>query len=126
MGESVSNWLDKVEYRISTVKKIKRIKEEIEVIEETVDELVEVTDMVVEIIDDESKVTVTSCVSCLRDQVKVVKLYHQKSEDELNDSEEKWEDYLDGIDTLKRLIKDLNKDVEALENNENVSEEKVD
>merc|ERR1711915_126390 len=111
----------------STVKKIKTvnqkkeelksIKEEIEVIEETVDELVEVTDMAVEIIDDESKVTVKSCVSCLREHVKVVKLYHQKSEDELNDSEEKWEDYLDGIDTLKRLIKDLNKDVEALENN---------
>merc|ERR1712130_670629 len=62
--ETVSNWLDKVEYRISTVKRIKTvnqkkeelksIKEEIEVIEETVDELVEVTEMAVEVIDDES------------------------------------------------------------------------
>merc|ERR1712130_762605 len=111
--ESVSNWLDKVDYRISTVKKIKTInqkkqelksiKEEIEVIEETVDELVEVTEMAVEVIDDESKVTVTSCVSCLKDQAKVVKLYHQQSEDELSDSEDRWEEYVEGIKTIERL-----------------------
>merc|ERR1712106_907496 len=134
--EYVSNWLDKVEYRISTVKKIKTvnqkkqelksIKEEIEVIEETVDELVEVTEMAIEVIDDESKVTITSCVSCLRDQVKVVKLYHQQSEDELSDSEDKWEEYVEGINTIERLIKDLRKQVDVLENNDNISEEKVD
>eukprot|EP00092_Neocalanus_flemingeri_P025196 GFUD01027327.1.p1 GENE.GFUD01027327.1~~GFUD01027327.1.p1 ORF type:complete len:2646 (+),score=708.19 GFUD01027327.1:241-8178(+) len=134
--ESVSNWLDKVEYRISTVRKIKTInqkkqelksiKEEIEVIEETVDELVEVTEMAVEIIDDESKITVTSCVSCLRDQVKVVKLYHQQSEDELSDSEEKWEEYIEGMNTIERLIKDLRRDVDELENTDSISEEKVD
>merc|ERR1712013_172153 len=134
--ESVSNWLDKVEYRISTVKKIKTvnqkkqelksIKEEIEVIEETVDELVEVTEMAVEVIDDESKVTITSCVSCLNDQVKVVKLYHQQSEDELSDSEEKWEEYVEGIKTIERLIKDLRSEVDKLGKNDNISEEKVD
>merc|ERR1712142_1119837 len=134
--QSVSNWLDRVEYRISTVKRIKtvnqkkeelkNIKEEIEVIEETVDELVEVTDMAVEIIDDESKVTVTSCVSCLRDQVKVVKLYHQQSEDELSDSEDRWEEYVEGIKTIERLIKDLRSEVDELGNSDDISEEKVD
>jgi len=134
--ESVSNWLDKVEYRISTVKKIKTvnqkkqelksIKEEIEVIEETVDELVEVTEMAVEVIDDESKVTITSCVSCLNDQVKVVKLYHQQSEDELSDSEEKWEEYVEGIKTIERLIKDLRSEVDKLGKSDSISEEKVD
>eukprot|EP00091_Calanus_sinicus_P009808 TRINITY_DN22794_c0_g1_i1.p1 TRINITY_DN22794_c0_g1~~TRINITY_DN22794_c0_g1_i1.p1 ORF type:complete len:231 (-),score=45.02 TRINITY_DN22794_c0_g1_i1:379-1071(-) len=82
--------------------------------------------MAVEVIDDESKVTVTSCVSCLRDQVKVVKLFHQKSEDELSDSEDKWDEYIAGLNTIERLVKDLRKEVDILESNDNISEEKVD
>merc|ERR1712227_1096682 len=130
--ETVSNWLDKVEYRISTVKKIKtvnqkkeelkNIKEEIEVIEETVDELVEVTDMAIEVMNDEAKVTITSCVNNLTEHVKVVKLYHQQSEEELTDSESKWEEYLDGVKTVNSLIQDLKKEVEKTES---ISEERV-
>ena len=60
-----------------------------------------------------------------REQVKVVKLFHQRSEDELGDSEERWEEYLEGVNTITRLIQDLRKKVEALESDENISEEKV-
>jgi len=56
----------------------------------------------------------------------VVKLYHQQSEDELSDSEDKWEEYIEGINTIERLIKDLRKDVNELENTDSISEEKVD
>ena len=133
--ETVSNWLEKVEYKICTVKRVrsvnqrkeelKNIKEEIEVIEETVDDLVEVCEMSAQVMDDEANVTVTSCVMSLKEQVKVVKLFHQRSEDELGDSEERWEEYLEGVNTITRLIQDLRKKVEALESDENVSEEKV-
>ena len=133
--ETVSNWLEKVEYRIVQVRRVrsvnqrkqglKSIKEEIEVIEETVDELIEVCEMSAEVIGDESNVTVTSCVLSLKEQVKVVKLFHQKSEDELGDSEERWEEYLEGIQMISRLIQDLRNKVDALETEDDVSEEKV-
>ena len=134
--ESVSDWLDRVEYKISTVKRIKtinqrkeelkNIKEEIEVIEETVDELVEVTELAVEVLNDESKVTITSCVQCLTENVKIVKLQRQQSEDELSDSEEKWDEYLEGVKTVGGLIQDLRAEVERIENKDDVLEEKID
>merc|ERR1712032_10559 len=131
--ESVSDWLDRVEYKISTVKRIKtinqrkqelkNIKEEIEVIEETVDELVEVTELAVEVLNDESKVTITSCVQCLTENVKIVKLQRQQSEDELSDSEEKWDEYLEGVKTVGGLIQDLNAEVERAEDKDDVLED---
>ena len=134
--ESVSDWLDRVEYKISTVKRIKtinqrkeelkNIKEEIEVIEETVDELVEVTELAVEVLNDDSKVTITSCVQCLTENVKIVKLQRQQSEDELSDSEGKWEEYLEGVKTVGGLIQDLKAEVEKVENTDEVLEEKID
>merc|ERR1712079_742477 len=126
--ETVSNWLDKVEYKISTIKRIKTInqkKDEIEVIEETVDELVEVTDMAVEVMNDESKVTISSCVNSLSEHVKIVKLHRQQSEDELSDSEDKWDEYLEGVKTVSNLIQDLRTEVEKTESSDNVLEEKV-
>ena len=133
--ETVSNWLDKVEYKISTIKRIKtinqkkeelkNIKDEIEVIEETVDELVEVTDMAVEVMNDESKVTISSCVNSLSEHVKIVKLHRQQSEDELSDSEDKWDEYLEGVKTVSNLIQDLRTEVEKTESSDNVLEEKV-
>merc|ERR1712227_1049913 len=101
---------------------LKNIKDEIEVIEETVDELVEVTEMAVEIMNDEAKVTITTCVNNLTEHVKVVKLHHQQSEEELSDSESKWEEYLDGVKTVNSLIQDLKKEVEKTES---ISEERV-
>ena len=134
--ESVSDWLDRVEYKISTVKRIKtinqrkqelkNIKEEIEVIEETVDELVEVTELAVEVLNDESKVTITSCVQFLTENVKIVKLQRQQSEDELSDSEEKWDEYLAGVNTVGGLIQDLRSEVERVKNKDDVLEEKID
>merc|ERR1712045_486984 len=133
--ETVSNWLDKVEYKISTIKRIKtinqkkeelkNIKDEIEVIEETVDELVEVTDMAVEVMNDESKVTISSCVNSLSEHVKIVKLHRQQSEDELSDSGDKWDEYLEGVKTVSNLIQDLRTEVEKTESSDNVLEEKV-
>ena len=126
--ETVSNWLDRVEYKISHVRQIKtinqkkaelkNIKDEIEVIEETVDELVEVTDLAVEIMEDESKVTLTSCVNSLTDHVRIVKLHHQQSEEELSDCEDKWEEYLAGVATVKELIRDLRSQLEQVENSQ--------
>ena len=134
--ETVSDWLDRVEYKISTVKRIKtinqrkeelkNIKDEIEVIEETVDELVEVTELAVEVLNDESKVTITSCVQCLTENVKIVKLQRQQSEDELSDSEDKWDEYLEGVKTVASLIQDLRAEVERVENTDDVLEEKID
>merc|ERR1712045_25606 len=133
--ESVSDWLDRVEYKISTVKRIKtinqrkeelkNIKEEIEVIEETVDELVEVTELAVEVLNDESKVTITSCVQCLTENVKIVKLQRQQSEDELSDSEEKWDEYLEGIKTVGSLVLDLKTEVARTEGADGVLEDKI-
>ena len=135
MVETVSHWLDRVEYKISTIKKIKtinqkraelkNIKEEIEVIEETVDELVEVTDLAVEIMNDEAKVTVTCCVNSLTDHVKIVKLHHQQSEEELTDSEDRWEDYLAGVATVKELVTDLRTSLQQVEESEEISPEKI-
>ena len=127
--ETVSRWLDNVEYKILKVKKIKsiqkkkqelkNIRDEIEVIEETVDELVEVTEMAVEIFNDEARVTVSSCVDCLREQVQTVKLFHQKSENELEESEEHWEEFLAGVEMAEHLINDLRTAV----HNQNVKDE---
>jgi len=127
--ESVSKWLDNVEYKILKVKKIKsvqkkkqelkNIKDEIEVIEETVDELIEVTEMAIEIFNDETRVTVSSCVDCLKEQVRTVKLFHQKSENELEESEDQWEEFLTGVDMAEQLISDLKSAV----HNQNVKDE---
>ena len=133
--ETVSKWLDNVEYKILKVKKIssiqkkkqelKNIKNEIEVIEETVDELVEVTEMAVEIFNDEAKVTISSCVNSLKDQVRVVKLFHQKSEEELEETETHWDEFMEGVKMVESLVKDLQKTIEDLKVKDEASEESV-
>ena len=131
--ETVSKWLDNVEYKILKVRKIssiqkkkqelKNIKNEIEVIEETVDELIEVTELAVEIFNEESQVTVSSCLNLLKEQFKIVKLSHQDSENELEESEEKWDEFLDGLQMVESLVKDLRNNVGSLKEKDEVSEE---
>ena len=133
--ETVSKWLDNVEYKILKVKQIssveekkhelKNIRNEIEIIEETVDKVVEVTEMAVEIMNDETKITITSCVDSLREQVRTVKSFYQQSEEELEVSEDQWEDFLEGIKMIESLVKDLKSTVETIEEKDEVSEESV-
>ena len=55
----------------------------------------------------------------------MVKLHHQKSEEELSDSEDKWEEYIEGIKTIQSLIKDLQQEVTNVENSEVDLDEKI-
>ena len=131
--ETVSKWLDNVEYKILKVKQIsstqekkielKNIRNEIEIIEETVDKVVEVTEMAVEIMNHET--TITSCVNTLREQVRTVKSFCQQSEDELEISEDNWEEFLEGIKMVESLVIDLKTTIKDLEEKDEVSEESV-
>ena len=133
--ETVSKWLDNVEYKILKVKQIsstqkkkqelQNIKNEIEIIEETVDELVEVTELAIEVFNDETIVTVSTCVHSLQDKFKVVKLFHQKSEEELEGDEEGWDEFLEGIKMVEYLLDDLNKKVDEIKVKDEASESSV-
>ena len=133
--ETVSKWLDNVEYKILKVKQIsstqkkkkelQNIKDEIEIIEETVDELVEVTEMAIEILDDETVVTVSTCVHSLQEQIKVVKLFHKQSEEELEGNVEEWDDFLEGIKMVEYLLDDLNKKIDEVKTKDVASEDSI-
>jgi len=128
---TVTEWLETIEYRVCTIKQttsmdrrieqIHSLSEEVRVVEETLHTLEEVTEMAVEVVNEETKFLLHKCVKSLQEQVKSVREVTKRSEGEMAEIRERWDDFLNQIATEEDRIKDIIQQFHDLQNGEDIS-----